>query len=57
MARVRGAAAAVTASAPGALLVFVVDAADNAALIAKDSGERTFVTGVLREALRTMCGS
>ncbi|MEU9159626.1 hypothetical protein AB0D29_04975 [Streptomyces sp. NPDC048424] len=51
MARVRGAAAAVTASAPGALLVLVVDAADNAALIANDGGERTFVTGVLREDL------
>lgn len=45
MARVRSAAAAVRASAPGALLVLVVDAADNAALIAKDGGERTFVTG------------
>jgi hypothetical protein len=51
MARVRSAAAAVRASAPGALLVLVVDAADNAALIAKDGGERTFVTGVLRETL------
>ncbi|MEU5370598.1 hypothetical protein ABZ362_16735 [Streptomyces sp. NPDC005951] len=51
MARVRGAAEAVTASAPGALLVLVVDAADNAALIANDCGERTFVTDVLRETL------
>ncbi|MCM2515614.1 hypothetical protein NC658_20495 [Streptomyces griseoincarnatus] len=51
MARVQGAAEAVTASAPGALLVLVVDAADNAALIANDCGERTFVTDVLRETL------
>ncbi|WP_157430493.1 hypothetical protein [Actinomadura macra] len=51
MARVRAAAAAVAASAPGALLVLVVDAADNAALIARDGGERTFVTDMLREAL------
>ncbi|MFJ8957535.1 hypothetical protein ACIRO1_46350 [Streptomyces sp. NPDC102381] len=49
--RVRSAAAALAASAPGALLVLVVDAADNAALIAKDGRERTFVTDVLREAL------
>ncbi|MFF4467434.1 hypothetical protein ACFY13_49495 [Streptomyces mirabilis] len=51
LARVRGAAAAIAASTPGALLVLVVDAADNAALIARDGGERTFVTDVLRELL------
>ena len=41
----RGAAAAVAASAPGALLALVVDTADSAALIAMDGGEQTFVTG------------
>ncbi|MFJ5075208.1 hypothetical protein ACIP8Z_11475 [Streptomyces sp. NPDC088553] len=51
MVRVRGGAAAIAASAPGALLVLVVDAADNAALIARDGGERTFVADLLRETL------
>lgn len=49
--RVRGAAEAIAASTPGALLVLVVDAADNAALIARDGGERAFVADLLREAL------
>ncbi|WP_329371558.1 hypothetical protein [Streptomyces sp. NBC_01483] len=51
MVRVRGAAEAIAASTSGALLVLVVDAADNAALIARDAGERTFVADLLREAL------
>ncbi|MFI2780045.1 hypothetical protein [Streptomyces sp. ALB3] len=51
MVRVRGAAEAIAASAAGALLVLVVDAADNAALIARDGGERTFVADLLRETL------
>ncbi|MFE7891139.1 hypothetical protein [Streptomyces sp. NPDC057412] len=51
MVRVRGAAEAIAASTPGALLVLVVDAADNAALIARESGERAFATDLLRETL------
>ncbi|WP_406136029.1 hypothetical protein [Streptomyces sp. NBC_01089] len=49
--RVYSAAEAVAATTPGALLVLVVDAADNAALIARDGGERTFVADLLRETL------
>lgn len=51
MIRLRDAAEAVAASTPGAFLVLVVDAADNAALIARDGGERTFVVDLLRESL------
>nr|WP_127891584.1 hypothetical protein [Streptomyces sp. S10(2018)] len=47
--RARVAAKAIEARNPGALLVLVVDAADNAALIAREVGERTFVTDLLRE--------
>ena len=50
-ARIRVACDALTARVPGALLAVVIDAADNAALCAQDTGERTFVTGLLREAL------
>lgn len=51
MVRLHGAAEVVAASTPGALLVLVVDAADNAALIASDGDERTFVVDLLRESL------
>ncbi|WP_181785492.1 hypothetical protein [Streptomyces phytophilus] len=50
-ARVKVASDALSASAPEALLVLVLDAADNAALISRDCSERTFVTGILRETL------
>lgn len=48
-ARIRAACDALTARAPGALLAVVIDAADNAVLCARDTGERSFVTGLLRE--------
>ncbi len=47
--RVAAAAEALAAQDCGALLVLVVDAADNAALIAGDTDARSFVAGVLRE--------
>lgn len=49
--RVEIAAAALAAQAPEALLSVVVDAADNAELIARDRGEPSFVPGLLRTTL------
>jgi hypothetical protein len=49
--RLRIAADVLAAKNPGALLAIVVDAADNAALFARDRDERTFVTDLLREQL------
>lgn len=51
MARLQTSADNLAARHPEALLAVVVDAADNAALCAKDSDERTFVTDLLREVL------
>ncbi|SDR72234.1 hypothetical protein SAMN04488543_0205 [Friedmanniella luteola] len=49
--RLERAAAALAAGAPDALLTIVIDAADNAAMIAEDLGDRSFVIGLLRESL------
>ncbi|MBB5157393.1 hypothetical protein [Saccharopolyspora phatthalungensis] len=49
--RLQAAAEALTTRCPGALLTIVVDAADNAAMIARDQDERAFVTDLLREQL------
>ncbi|MFD7411635.1 hypothetical protein [Kitasatospora purpeofusca] len=51
LARVRAASESLSATAPQALLAVIVDAADNAALFAKDCDERTFVSDLLREPL------
>ena len=51
LARLRTSAAALDARTPGALLAIVVDAADNAALVADDIGDRTFVWDILLEAM------
>ncbi|MER7114073.1 hypothetical protein ABT332_06235 [Saccharomonospora azurea] len=49
--RLQVAAETLATRCPGALLTIVVDAADNAAMIARDMDERTFVTDLLREQL------
>ena len=49
--RLDNAATTIAAKSPGALLTIVIDAADNAAMMAADEGERPFVTGLLREEL------
>jgi hypothetical protein len=51
MKRVTASAEALGADQAGALLVLVIDAADNAALIAHDTGTRSFVAELLREEL------
>lgn len=40
---------------PSSLLTIAVDAADNSALVARDTGTKSFVTGFLREAMPTNC--
>ena len=49
--RLANAATTISATSPGALLTIVIDAADNAAMMAADAGDRPFVTGLLREEL------
>ncbi|MEX5254826.1 hypothetical protein [Kocuria arenosa] len=49
--RLRNAAETLDTTAPGSLLTIVIDAADNAAMIAEEMGERSFVRGLLREPL------
>lgn len=49
--RLSKAAEAVAATDSGSLLAIVIDAADNAAMIAEEIGERSFVNGLLREPL------
>jgi hypothetical protein len=49
--RLNKAAETVATTDPGALLTIVVDAADNAAMIADEMGDRSFVRGLLREPL------
>ncbi|MFJ4229881.1 AAA family ATPase, partial [Paenarthrobacter nicotinovorans] len=49
--RLSKAAEVVAATRTGALLAIVIDAADNAAMIADEMGERSFVSGLLREPL------
>jgi hypothetical protein len=48
--RVKQAAAAIRANAPEALVVIILDAADNSAMAAADAHERPFVWGLLQEA-------
>lgn len=45
------AAESLATTAPAALLAIVIDAADNAAMIADEMGEHSFVRGLLREQL------
>ncbi|MCQ1948110.1 ATP-binding protein [Arthrobacter sp. zg-Y1116] len=45
------AAESVATTAPAALLMIVIDAADNAAMIADEMGEHSFVRGLVRESL------
>ena len=47
--RLNKAAQTLSAVAPEALLIIVVDAADNAAMVAADDGSRSFVNGLVRE--------
>lgn len=49
--RLGAASATLQAQAPGALLIIVLDAADNAAMFADELGEQAFVTGLMREPL------
>jgi hypothetical protein len=49
--RLEDASEALSANEPGALLVLVVDAADNAQLVADEVGERSFCAGLVREPL------
>lgn len=49
--RLENAAATIGATSPDALLTIVIDAADNAAMMAADAGDRPFVAGLLREEL------
>ena len=49
--RLDNAATTIAARSPDALLTIVIDAADNAAMMAADAGDRPFVTGLLREEL------
>ncbi|MFF2842514.1 hypothetical protein [Paenarthrobacter sp. NPDC057981] len=49
--RLSKAAEMVATTNTGALLAIVIDAADNAAMIADEMGERSFVSGLLREQL------
>ena len=49
--RLGNAAKTLAVASPDALLTIVIDAADNAAMMAADNGERPFVTGLLREEL------
>ena len=49
--RLEKAAETVSITDPSALLTIVIDAADNAAMIADEMGERSFVRGLLREPL------
>jgi hypothetical protein len=51
MRRLSKAAETVATTDPDALLTIVVDAADNAAMIADEMGEHSFVRGLLREPL------
>lgn len=44
------AAEALATTTPGALLTIAIDAADNAAMIADEMGEHTFVRGLVRES-------
>ena len=49
--RLSTAAETMATSTPGAILTIVIDAADNAALIAAETGDRSFVKGLIRERL------
>lgn len=49
--RLSKAAETIAATDLGSLLAIVIDAADNAAMIAEEMGERSFVSGLLREPL------
>lgn len=49
--RLKKAAETVAITDPDALLTIVIDAADNAAMIANEMGERSFVHGIVREPL------
>ncbi|WP_315278947.1 ATP-binding protein [Kocuria carniphila] len=49
--RLDNAARTIATKSPHALLTIVIDAADNAAMMSADEGDRPFVTGLLREEL------
>ncbi|TDC47087.1 hypothetical protein E1212_25215 [Jiangella ureilytica] len=49
--RLTAAAETLATTTPAALLTIIIDAADNAAMIADEMGERSFVQGLIREPL------
>ncbi|WP_143445429.1 hypothetical protein [Janibacter indicus] len=49
--RLENAATTLASTSPDALVILVIDAADNAAMMAAEVGDRPFVTGLLREQL------
>lgn len=51
LSRLTKAAELLATTTPDALLTIVIDAADNAAMIADEMGERSFVSGLIRESL------